>query len=225
MYLKEDNHSPRRISFVGNIGSGKTELARQVHSRLPDSLVFLEDISRNPFLSDFINDPYLFSFHNQIQFLTTALKTCETREHSKTDTVQDYSMMACPLFAKALMAYNVMSKRDYEVFDELCRLVIRNCVSPTICIYVTADLGTLIERIRLRGRESERAISPDYLKCVQEVHESDLPKWLQLRNTPHLSIATDSFDVTQKDHVDKVFALLQPYLKVPDARRIDSCPT
>ena len=59
---------PYYIAIEGNIGIGKSSLAKILGTRLDAKLV-LEKFEENPFLVDFYNNPERFAFQTQLFFL------------------------------------------------------------------------------------------------------------------------------------------------------------
>ncbi|MCK4349219.1 MAG: deoxynucleoside kinase, partial [Candidatus Krumholzibacteria bacterium] len=56
------------IAIEGNIGSGKTTLARMLSEKVEASL-FLEEVEDNPFIEKFYEDQEGYAFQTQIFFL------------------------------------------------------------------------------------------------------------------------------------------------------------
>ena len=62
--------NPAYICIEGNIGSGKTTLARLLSEEM-DARLILEEFEENPFLAGFYEDPVRYSFRWKCPFWRT----------------------------------------------------------------------------------------------------------------------------------------------------------
>jgi len=81
------------IVIEGNIGAGKTTLARRIAEQFNAHLI-LEQFADNPFLPKFYKDPDKYSFPLELSFLASRYRQLkeemEPRDLFKTFTVADY---------------------------------------------------------------------------------------------------------------------------------------
>jgi deoxyadenosine/deoxycytidine kinase len=209
-----------RISLLGNIGAGKTELTLQVHRKLPNFALILEgDLTANPFLADFITKPTTVAFQHQTHFLVTALQTISHRETLPTSSIQDFSILACPIFAEAMYIHGFMSEREFHLYSQLCTSLVPTMPSPTLCIYVKASVDTLVKRVKQRGRTLELALPRNYLQVLQELYDERIGSWLARRHTPFVLIDTDQLDLFNPTTVNQFDHPLCGLLIISDYRR------
>ncbi|MBD3344121.1 MAG: hypothetical protein GF401_03560 [Chitinivibrionales bacterium] len=193
------------ICVIGNIGAGKTELAKALVKRLCGFAgMFEPDVQGNPYLQDFILKPSEFALRNQLFFLWSALHYINRRSR-KDKVVQDFSIIGCPIFAEAMRKQSLLTKRDYEIYEKICTQLFPNIPSPSLYILVRACVETLEQRISKRGRLSENSIPTDYLEILQYLHDSRLESfWIPRLPAPIIKIDTDKFNTFDKNDIDNL---------------------
>jgi deoxyadenosine/deoxycytidine kinase len=107
--------------------------------------------------------------------------------------IEDRSMYEdFEIFVKELHAENVLSARDFGLYQQLYATLVQRIQPPTLVIYLQAQVSTLQQRIAQRGRASEQQIPVEYLSRLNERYEG----WI--RDFSHcavLPIVTDDLDV------------------------------
>lgn len=203
------------ICIVGNIGAGKTALTKALCRVLPEFTSLLEpDVQQNPFLNDFVKAPSEYALHNQLFFLWIALSFANKRVHMR-NTIQDFSIIGCPIFAEAMMLHNILPKREYDMYEKLCMELLPNTPPPSLYILVRANVTTLVTRIRKRGRLSEHGISPKYLSTLQALHDSRLVQfWMTQLPAPLIRLNTDQFDVFNISDVQHLATQIRNHLEI-----------
>lgn len=198
-----------RIEVLGNIGAGKTELASLVAHHLSTfTAVYEQDVRDNPYLEDFLRSSAAYALHNQLYFLYTALEAYNSRPTSP-DTIQDYSILGCPIFAEAMMRQGFFDGRDYSTYERLCSAIFRTMTAPSLYVLVRASVATLQHRIQQRSRGSETTLSYGYLSTIQELHDTKLLEhWIPQLSAPLITIDTDRYDLTFPHNVPYVLATI-----------------
>jgi deoxyadenosine/deoxycytidine kinase len=144
-----------------------------------------------------------WSFHSQVFFLSRRLRHHHellSRPHS---VIQDRSVYEdAEVFARNLYEQGSMDDRDYGSYRELYEILCALLPPPDLVIYLRADVPTLRERIRQRGREYEQSIDPAYLVRLNRLYDA----WMQgFSLCPVLTIETDNLDfVRQPQHLSLV---------------------
>ncbi len=185
------------VVIAGNIGSGKTTLTEMLSRRL-GWRPYYESVADNPYLADFYRDMSRWSFPLQIYFLSHRFGV--HREISSfannNAAIQDRSIYEdAHIFSRVLHEEGVMDRRDYENYQSLYGTVIGLLPPPTLMIFLKRSVPRLLERIRRRGRDYERDISPEYLRKLDDHYEEwrktyDLGKSLTV-DTEHLDFIED----------------------------------
>lgn len=179
------------IAVAGNIGVGKSTLTELLSKKLGWE-PFYEAVDDNPYLADFYKDMRTWSFHSQIFFLTRRLRHHrQILDHPNT-VVQDRSVYEdAEIFAENLYRQGLMTERDHRSYRELYEVLTQFLPPPDLVIYLRASVPTLIRRIRQRGRDFERDVSPAYLEQLNNLYE----EWIERFSLcPVLTVPSDDLD-------------------------------
>lgn len=154
---------PRYIVIEGPIGVGKTTVADALAKELNARLV-REEVEENPFLVKFYKDMRAFAFQTQLFFLLSRYRQQQELQQQdlfKRTTVADY------LFAKdRLFAYLTLDEEELKLYERLHGMLNERILKPDLVIYLQASVEALLDRVRARGRQYERAVSREYLEEV-----------------------------------------------------------
>lgn len=202
------------IAIAGNVGVGKSTLTGLLAKRL-EWEPFYEAVDDNPYLADFYRDMQAWSFHSQIFFLTRRLRHHrQLLDHPKS-VVQDRSVYEdAEIFARNLYQQGNMTDRDYGSYRELYEVLTEFLPPPDMVVYLRASVDTLLKRIRLRGRDFEQDIDPDYLDRLNLLYE----EWIdRFTLSPVLLVPADDLDfVAYGSHLDLIIAKIRQRLEGKD---------
>ena len=199
-----------RIAIAGNIGAGKTSLAKQLSKSLKYKSYY-EDVIANPYLDDFYNHMERWSFNLQIYFLNSRFKQLVAIEKGNENVIQDRTIYEDAfIFAPNLNAMGLMTKRDYDnylsLFDTMTNLV----KPPDLLVYLQSSIPNLVNKIHKRGRDYEKTISIEYLSRLNERYEA----WITNYNHGKLlKINVDDLDfVENKSDYQTILELIKKEL-------------
>ena len=202
---------PKRLILVaGNIGSGKTSLTERIGERMGWKTAY-ESVSDNPYLADFYNDMKQWSFHLQVFFLGhRAQQHLEMFEDSQSAIIDRSIYEDAYIFVRALHSMGNINERDYDTYRQVFDLVVKDLPTPSLLIYLSAPVETLMKRIHSRGREIESTLSADYLSLLESYYED----WIaHFDICPVLTLRTDDVDFVHKpQHLDFVVQKIQEKL-------------
>lgn len=209
------------VAIAGNIGVGKSTLT----AVLSDAFgwkPFYEAVDENPYLADFYADMTRWSFHSQVFFLSRRLQHHRQLVDHPGSVVQDRSVYEdAEIFACNLFEQGQMSARDYQAYRDLYDGIRAFLPPPDLLVYLKASVDTLLNRIKLRGRDFERDISPDYLYRLNTLYDKWIDHW---ESCPVLIIPADEMDFqhepdSRQSIIDAVRDSLRPapirYVKPP----------
>lgn len=158
---------PRFIAVEGNIGVGKTTLAKRL-ARTFNYDTLLEQAEQNPFLDRFYLDRKAHALPTQLFFLFQRSRQFqELRQGDMFEPVRvaDFLIDKDPLFASATLDSDELSLYQ-KVYEQLTI----DAPRPDLVIYLQAPVDVLLQRIRQRGILSEQAIDRDYLHQLNEAY-------------------------------------------------------
>ena len=156
----------KSISIEGNIGVGKTTLAKLLSNYLGYKLI-LETFENNPFLKDFYENLNKNALPLELFFLAERYELLKLNSEDMffSGTVSDFIFDKSKLFA-------VNTLKDYElnIFNKIFSLMKKSVKNPEILIYLHSDLSSLQNKITKRGREYENNIQSEYLKKLNDTY-------------------------------------------------------
>ena len=184
----------KHIAIAGNIGVGKTSLAK-ILSKNYNWKLELESVKNNPYLSDFYKDMDKWSFHLQIYFLNNRFEQNQKILNSKKPVIQDITIYEDEvIFTKNLYESGYLKKREYDNYLKLFNSIIKYVKPPDLIIYLrNKNIGKLVNNIEKRDRVFEKSIQIQYLKNLHLSYE----KWIKNYNLNKILIV----DVTELDFI------------------------
>lgn len=161
------------IAITGNIGAGKTTLARKLSEHYKWGVLY-EAVEGNPYLADFYEDMARWSFNLQVFFLNSRFSQAQKIRSMHYQTViQDRTIYEDAfIFAKNLADSKLMEERDYQNYLMLYETMMNAIKAPDLIVYLKADLPKLRSQIQKRGRDFEQSISDEYLLNLNELYEN-----------------------------------------------------
>ncbi|MBC8526443.1 MAG: deoxynucleoside kinase [Candidatus Cloacimonetes bacterium] len=164
------------IAIAGNIGVGKTTMTKLISEKLGWQ-AFYEPVIENPYLDDFYEDMSKWSFHLQVYFLSKRFEIQKMIFENNISCVQDRTIYEdAEIFARTLHRQGFMNERDFDNYQELFKNMTYYLRAPNLIVYLRASLDELLLRIKQRGRESEKTISPEYLGELNHAYENWIPR-------------------------------------------------
>ena len=153
------------IVIEGNIGAGKTSLAKKLADEYNANLI-LEQFEDNPFLPKFYNNPDKYSFHVELSFLASRyqqlIKDLPYKNLFKTFTLADF------YFSKSLIFASVtLSEQEYNLYRQIFNIIYKSLPKPDLYFYLHVEPHELIKNIKNRGRDYEQSLDEEYLQKIQ----------------------------------------------------------
>lgn len=196
------------IAIEGNIGAGKTTLAKKLAADFNARLI-LEQFADNPFLPKFYKDPEKHAFPLDLSFLAERYQQLKN-ELNRQDLFQpgivsDYYFLKSLIFAKANLGID-----EFGLYSKLFHIINGSLPKPDLFVYLYHDVERLQENIKKRGRSYEQKIPDDYLIKIQTTY-FDFIK--QLKDLRVLVVDVNKIDFANKieDYNQMIKIINQPY--------------
>lgn len=195
------------IVVGGMIGLGKSSVAKILGEHF-NSDVFYESVDDNPILPLFYSETEeeinkkRYPFLLQLYFLNTRFKSIkEALVHN--NNVLDRSIYEDWYFAKKNMELGRISELEMSIYENLLNNMMEELEelpkkAPDIMVYLKGSFETVLERIKLRGREFE---IDDDLREYYEFLWKDYDAWVDnhYKASDVLIIDMDKMDIVNNE--------------------------
>ena len=154
------------IAIEGNIGSGKTSLAKKIGDDYNAKLV-LERFADNPFLPKFYADKERFAFPLEMSFLADRYHQL-TDDLAQFDLFKNFIVSDYYIFKSLIFAQITLPKEEYNLYRKMFDIMYKEIAKPDIYVFLYQNTDRLIANIKKRGRSYEQDIEPDYLDKIHK---------------------------------------------------------
>lgn len=210
------------IVVGGMIGLGKSSVAKILGEYL-NSDVFYESVDDNPILPLFYSETEeeinkkRYPFLLQLYFLNTRFKSIKEALVND-NNVLDRSIYEDWYFAKKNMELGRISDLEMSIYENLLNNMMEELEelpkkSPDVMVYLKGSFETVLNRIKLRGRDFE---VDDDLKDYYEFLWKDYDNWVQnhYKASEVLIIDMDKMDVVNnKEDEEELVRLVKEKLE------------
>lgn len=197
---------PLLVSIEGNIGAGKTTLLSKLRKSHPEWIAIDEPVDTwskikndndESILEVFYKDRkrWSYTFQNcalltRYQNIESAVK--EAKERSIDGGVQVFLTERCldtdyHVFTKMLKAEGSIDSLELELYERLLVQLKSTATPLSAIVHVNSSPSLCAQRIRMRGRNGEEAITMDYLNSLDSVQT----KWVKSTIVPTISVGDD----------------------------------
>jgi deoxyguanosine kinase len=189
------------IAIEGNIGAGKTTLAKFLSNAFESDLL-LEEFSENKFLKEFYKTGK-YAIHSEIQFLLDRSKQLnQFFQHKSSLIVSDYYPSKSLIFSEMNL-----SKKEFLIVNNLSETLFYDLPKPEILLFIDRDVDDVMSNIYKRGRAYERNMNINYIEKLAEGYEL----WLRKLDIPVIRIDAESIcldnPILLKDSFQKLLSM------------------
>jgi deoxyguanosine kinase len=153
------------LVIEGNIGAGKTSLAKKLAEETNSKLV-LEQFEENPFLPKFYEDSERYAFPVELTFLADRYKQLKNeinpRDLFQTKTISDYYFVKSLIFSR-----KTLKNDEYSLYKRLFEIIQQQLPIPDLYVYLHVNSNQLLKNIKIRGRSYETDITTEYLDEIR----------------------------------------------------------
>ena len=154
------------IAIEGNIGAGKTTLAKMMSDEF-NAKVVLERFADNPFLPKFYEDEERYAFPLEMSFLADRYQQLSD-DLAQFDLFKNFIISDYYIFKSLIFAQITLQKEEYALYRKMFDLMYKEIVKPDLYVYLYQNTNRLLQNIQKRGREYEQNIEASYL---QKIHD------------------------------------------------------
>ena len=152
------------IAIEGNIGAGKSSLAKKIAIDFNSKLI-LERFSDNPFLPKFYKEPDRYAFTLEMSFLAERYQQI-TDDLSQLNIFNDSIVSDYDIYKSLIFSKITLSEDEFALYRKLFFSMYKDILKPDLYIYLNQNIDRLKENIKKRGRDYEQDIDKSYLKNI-----------------------------------------------------------
>ncbi len=168
------------VAIEGNIGAGKTTLARRIAADFSAKLV-LERFADNPFLPKFYEDQNRYAFPLEMSFLADRYQQF-TDDTSQFDLFKKFMVSDYDIYKSLIFARITLQQEEFELYRKVFNFMYREVKKPKIYVYLFQPTDQLLKNIQKRGRDYEKNISADYLEKINRGYFDFLKSYPEQNN-------------------------------------------
>ncbi|MDB2538834.1 deoxynucleoside kinase [Flavobacteriales bacterium] len=170
------------IAIEGNIGVGKTTLAKFLANHFNGSLL-LEEFAENKFLKLFYKTKD-YAFHSEMQFLL------DRSLQMNTFFDQDHPIVFSDFHIEKSLVFSMMnlSKSNYSIVENIHQSLFNNFPKPDMLIFLDSSIEHISKNIKSRNRDFEKDLGIEYLDNLIQNYNF----WLDKLKVPVIKIDAHS---------------------------------
>ncbi|MCF6348191.1 MAG: 2-amino-4-hydroxy-6-hydroxymethyldihydropteridine diphosphokinase [Flavobacteriaceae bacterium] len=195
------------IAIEGNIGAGKTTLAKMIGDDFNAKLV-LERFADNPFLPKYYADMERYAFPLEMSFLADRYQQL-TDDLAQFDLFKNFIVSDYYIFKSLIFAQISLPKEEYTLYRRMFDVMYKEITKPDLYIYLYQNTERLLDNIKKRGRDYEQKIAPDYLEKIHQGYSNFIKTEPNL-NTLIIDVSEYEFVNTNEDYAT-VIKLINDY--------------
>lgn len=154
------------LAIEGNIGAGKTTLAKMIASDFNAKLV-LERFADNPFLPKFYEDQSRYAFPLEMSFLADRYQQFSD-DTSQFDLFKNFMVSDYDIFKSLIFAKITLQKEEFDLYRKLFTFMYKEVKKPGLYVYLFQNTAQLLDNIKKRGRGYEQNIEASYLEKINQ---------------------------------------------------------
>lgn len=184
------------IALEGNIGAGKSTLAKKLAADWDASLI-LEQFEDNSFLPKFYKEPDRYAFPLEMSFLTSRFNQLKNRI-AQNDLFNPRLIADYCLFKSLVFSRITLNLDEYSLYFKMYGIIDHQIRKPDLIVYLHRPVPKLLLNIAKRGRSYEMDMSADYLEMIQNGY---LNHFKSLENQAVLILELDNADFENNERI------------------------
>lgn len=152
------------LVIEGNIGAGKTSLARMIAQEFHTKLM-LERFKDNPFLPKFYEDASRYAFPLEMSFLADRYQQVAD-DLSQMDLFKDCIVSDYDVFKSLIFSKVTLQEEEFKLYKQLFNVMYKDLKKPDLYVYLSQRTEQLQKNIKKRGRSYEQNMQQAYLEKI-----------------------------------------------------------
>lgn len=204
------------IAIEGNIGAGKTSLAKLI-AKDKNAKLILERFKDNSFLPKFYKQPEQYAFPLEMSFLADRYQQLK-EDLSKIELFSSFILADYFIDKSLIFSRKTLKQEEYALYSRLFKIITSSLPKPELLVYLYLKPENLKANILKRARDFEKDIELSYLDNIQK---SYFEHFKTLNSTRVLIVDTARIDFVnrQEDYEKMVSVIFNEY--PPGITRID----
>ena len=186
------------IAIEGNIGAGKTSLAKKISKDFNAKLI-LERFADNPFLPKFYKEPERYAFTLEMSFLADRYQQISD-DLSQLDLFKDFMVSDYDVHKSLIFSKITLPEDEFRLYRKLFYQVYKDIARPDLYVYLYQNTERLQENIKKRGRKYEKEIQDEYPEKINSGYLSFLRNQTEL-NVKIIDISDRDFVKNREDYL------------------------
>ena len=192
------------VSIAGNIGVGKTTLAKKLAEYFSCEVLF-EPYDANPFLPDVYAGRKDLSLDSQLFFLTKRSEQLGLDNLLPGQVyISDYVFEKEQIYAKTLL-----DSKQLVLYEDIYKSFEKTVFSPILVIYMQDSSENCLNRIHSRNRPYEQRIELGFLDELVEGYEQLFNNW---KKSPVLRISTKELNYSKQTDLENILNQIKYYI-------------
>jgi deoxyadenosine/deoxycytidine kinase len=181
---------PQFLTIIGNIGSGKSEAAKLISSKLKLPSIDADSLFQtvDPFAKNYLKDIKRWSFTNELWLMVSRAKLIREQADPDQFTVVDSGLLMSWMYGRAHRLAGEFTEKEWRFYKQLYNHFAKDFMSKTLVLRLKYSQKTLFERIEKRGRKFElEYYTPEYIGGLEKGLNA-LEKKLRRNKIPLLKV-------------------------------------
>lgn len=179
----------RYVAIEGNIGAGKTTLAKLLSQKM-NARLMLEEFTDNPFLASFYSNRERYAFSVEMSFL--ADRYHQMGRYNKEDLFQPLLLSDYSIYKSLIFAQNNLHGNELQLYRNFFQIVSGQLKTPDLILFLNRSYESLHRHIEKRGRSYEQQIEPEYLMNIQTNY---IRFFKQMQDVTVAVVDADKYDI------------------------------
>jgi deoxyguanosine kinase len=199
-----DPDKPQLINIAGNIGVGKTTLAKKLAGWF-DCPVLFEPYDTNPFMPDVYAGKKELALDSQLFFLTSRIEQLDSKNLSPGKIyISDYVFEKEQIYARAML-----SSQQLALYENIYKPFSAKVMPPVLVIYMQDTPQKCLERIHSRNRPYEQQIQLSFLQQLDCDYDQLFADW---KLSPVIRVPTSKLDYTNDACIENLIDQINYYI-------------